>query len=202
MLRTAILLALSPCPALRGAPSAGTADSKPKPPSERQAVALNAFVEKVLARGSAGWLPVMISALIGVPEDAPYRGVNVWPDHVTDIMSHGFMVIVVESFDTDAVRPSSLALTTNSGWAVRRETYWFRASLEGRLEKAVRIVARRGEQRQWIAGSEIAAEQDIASSEIRERFQHELELWTRKTYFKKEWRSAEFSQGALTKKTR
>ena len=43
-------------------------------------------------------------------------------------------------------------------------------------------------------------DKDITVLDIKRRFQHELDLWLKKTYLRKEWRSAEFADGALQKK--
>lgn len=41
----------------------------------------------------------------------------------------------------------------------------------------------------------------VNSPEIKKRFQHELDLWLKRSYLKKEWKSAEFVNGALKKKS-
>ena len=110
----------------------------------------------------------------------------------SDDMKHLFEVMVESS--TDAPKATGLVLMTSRKHLGISEAYWYRATSDGKLEKAVLVSFKINEE-----GPATATQEDINSPEIKDRFQHELDLWLKKIYLKKEWRSTEFSGGALKK---
>ena len=102
--------------------------------------------------------------------------------------------------DDESQRPKNLVFQAERRTPGRKEGYWFRASVEGVLQKATLLDAKLDESGKGIKGSGVPTSQDIEAPETKKRFQHELDLWLKKSYLKKEWRNAEFSGGVLTKK--
>ncbi len=162
---------------------------------------LDTFIEKVLADGSESRIPSPLAELIGVTKDIPALDEEILENQATDAMYHLFHLMAERASDTGEARPFGLALHSVREWPEKSEGYWFRASLKGKLEKAIIISGKRDEQGQAIKGTGTTAEKDVNSSEIKKRFQHELDLWLKKSYLKKEWKSAEFVAGVLKKKS-
>ena len=218
MLWVAVFLALSlsrpACEALATETKVSTQKPRKAIP---KAMTLDAFIEKVVAGGSPTHFSELICEILDMPRiDLPARIVVVSEDQTEDKANHDFQILY-DKFDDGPINPAALrreriypwpkhperigiALSTSYEWPGNDESYLFRVSLNGKLEKAVVIHGKRDEQGNSIKGSGVTTEKDINSPEIQERFQHELDLWLKKTYLKKEWRSAEFLEGDLKKK--
>lgn len=157
------------------------------------AATLAEFVELAVSDCAAGLVPGPIAKLIDVPRDAPACNFSVRREQVNDEMHHLFQVLI----ETDTMKPVGLVLSSDREWSGRSDGRSFRASLAGRLEKAIVIHGKRDEQGESIRGSGTVEEENIGSKETRRRFQHELDLWLKRSYLRKEWRSGEFSEGKL-----
>jgi hypothetical protein len=166
---------------------------------QKAPVSLAAIVQQVIARGSPGIVPGSLAELIGVPRDSATQEFETVLDQSNDGLAHRLKLLVDRSPDKKTSRPIGIVLKTTRLWPGNQEGYWFRVSLNGELEKAMLIQVKLDEKGDSIKGSGGATEQDTSSLEIKKRFQHELDFWLKKTYLKKEWRSAEFSDGKLKK---
>ncbi len=153
-----------------------------------------------MASGTPGRVPAPIAGLIGVPEDFPTSNLRLTEEQTTDRTYHLFKVLTEKPSDLADAKPVGLALMTDYRWPGNVESYWFRASLDGKLEKVIFSPGKLDAQGQSINGSGTAIDQDVNSSEVRKRFQHELDLWLKRSYLKNEWKSAEFIEGVLKKK--
>ncbi len=191
MLPMALLLTIS----VLGPSRAVAADAAAKP------LTLESFVDNVVADGGEGSIPQPIAELIGVTAEIRTLDYRISKDQTTDAMTHGFMVMVERDPSSGEAKPVGLVLLSDQVASGSNEGHWFRASLAGKLEKVVAIQGKRDEQGHSIKGSGTSAEKDIKSSEIKKRFQHELDLWLKKSYLKKEWKSAQFFEGVLKKKS-
>lgn len=197
MLRAIIILALSLCLIVREASAEKAEVSVQKPAkTTTKAVTLHSFIEMALSHGFPAKLPSLIAEQIGIAKEAPYYGLAISSVQAIDSMYHSFRVMAESS---DETKPIGLLFETSYRRPGNKETYWYRTTLDGSLERVVVLHGKHDEQGQSIKGSGTTTEKDIDSPEIRDRFQHELDLWLKKTYLKKEWRSAEFSQGSLKK---
>ena len=197
MFRIAITLALGLClGGLREAFAAKASKPASKSTVVAKTVTLKSFVDAALAHGFPSKLPGPIADYSGIASEAPYYGLAISSDQATDSMFHSFRVITDSS---EEPKPVLLLLGSTYKWSGNVETYSYRVSLDGKLERVVVNPGKLDEQGQSIKGSGTTTEKDINSPEIKGRFQHELDLWLKKTYLKKEWRSAEFSQGSLKK---
>lgn len=67
--------------------------------------------------------------------------------------------------------------------------YWFRLSLDGKLEKAVLDVGKNDDSGNSIRGSGIQLEQDVTSAEVKKAFEAEFAYWT-KDWVKKQKKAA------------
>lgn len=164
-------------------------------------VTLADLIQKVISGGETGQLPGPIADSISVPKGVPYRGVGVYMDQATDGMDHTVRVLMERLPNSSAVKPLVLVFQTGRKWSRNAEQYWFHASLDGKLENASFTHGKRDEQDKAIKGSGGRVDQDINSPEIKDRFKHELDLWLRKSHLKKEWKSVEFLDGMLHKKS-
>ncbi len=194
MLQTAVVLALCVGGASRDSLAVETK-------AAGKTVTLNDLMQKVISGGETGQLPGPIADSISVPKGVPYRGVGVYMDQATDGLDHAVRVLIEKSSDSAAVKPLVLVFQTGRKWPGNAEFNWFHASLDGRLKNASFTHGKRDEQGKIIKGSGGRVEQDINSPEIKDRFKHELDLWLKKSYLKKEWASAEFIDGVLQKKS-
>lgn len=181
-------------------PAAHAAQTKRAGKDSVKALTLQAFIQAVLLNGRHSRIAGPIAELIGVPRDAPTRLVRIPEDQATDGIYHVAHVMTELPSDTPSTEPAGLALHSSYDWPGNSESYWFRVSIGGELERAVTIHGKRDEQGKSIKGSGTTAEKDIDSPEIKRRFRHEMDLWLKRAYLKKEWRSAEFSQGELKMK--
>lgn len=172
--------------------SAGTASHAETTPLENR-------IQEVIAKGRDGELPSPIAASVNIPGNAPYRGARVAAEQATDSMSHNFKVLVERASDSDAVKPVGLELDTAKRWPGNSEGNIFHASLDGKLEDASCIRGKIDEQGKGVKGSGEFVAKDIHLPDVKKRFQHELDFWLKKAYLKKEWRSAELSDGELKK---
>lgn len=199
MLRAAILLGLGLCPiVVRQASAEKTAIPAQKPTKAApKAMTLSSFIQATLVNGFPARLPGSIAEQVGIAREAPYYGLAVESDQAIDSMYHSFRVMADLS---DETKPVGLLLETAYDWPGNSETYWYRTLLNGKLEKVVVLHGKRDEAGKSIKGAGIITEKDINAPEIKQRFQHELDLWLKKAYLKKEWHSAEFSGGSLKKK--
>lgn len=197
MFRIAISLALGLC--LTG-PRQALAVKPGKPSSQSpmaaKTVTLKSFVDAALVNGFPAKLPGPVAEYIGIEKEAPYYGLAISTDQATDGMFHSFQVI---ADSLEEPKPVILLFGSTYKWPGNKESYSYRVSLSGRLERVVVLHGKMDDQGRSVKGSGTTTEKDINSPEIKERFQHELNLWLKKTYLKKEWRSAEFSQGSLKK---
>lgn len=157
---------------------------------------IEALVERLLRGGFPDKLPGLLAQLVELPSEPSYRGVLVTAEQSTDAMPHKAMVIVDES----SQKPTFLVFQVDRRTQGHKEGYWFRASVEGALQKATLLDAKMDENGKGIKGTGVTTPQDIESPETQKRFQHELDLWLKKSHLKKQWRNAEFSGGVLTKK--
>ncbi len=164
-------------------------------------VTLDSFIQKVLASGRYGELPERIANSIKIPENAPYRGLRLTADQTSDEMNHNFKVLLEKTSGSNRVKPVGLELDTIYKWPGNHEGYLLHVSLDGKLENASYIHGKTDAQGNSVKGSGRFVDKDINSSEIKDRFKHELDLWLKKTYLKKEWRSAEIVEGELKKKS-
>ncbi len=162
---------------------------------------LEVFALKAMSSGMPGRVPGPIAGLIGVREDFPTTNLRVTGEQTTDNIYRLFKVMIEKLSDAAAAKPVGIVLVTDYRWPGNDEGYWFHASLDGKLEKVIAIPGKLDAQGNEIKGSATAIEKDINSPEIKERFQHELDLWLKKSYLKKEWKSAEFVDGVLKKKS-
>lgn len=165
-------------------------------PTSRE-LTLENVIQEVVANGRDGVLPDRIAASVKMPENAPYRGARVSEEQATDGMSHNFQVLVSKEPDSDALKPVELAINTMKRWPGNSEAYNFHISLDGKLEDASYIHGKRDEEGRSVKGSGQFVTKDVDSSDIKKRFRHELDFWLKKAYRRKEWRSAEISDGEL-----
>jgi len=170
-----------------GAPAAATV-------AKSRATSLRDFVKMTLDRGFPAKLPRAIARVIGVPEDSSYHGIAVFREQTKDDMYHSFRVLAEPSNDK-----SGFFFETGRDSAQTNETFYFLASTTGDLSRAILITGKFDAAGHSIKGSGVVTEREINSPEIQALFQHELDFWLKKTYLKKEWRSAEFSDGKLKK---
>lgn len=161
--------------------------------------ALADFVDQVVSDGIEYRFPSPIAALIGVPSEIPSLNYDVKQEQTTDGMSHGFNVLARPDPASGEAKPVGLVFDLEQKVRGGHELYYFRASLTGKLEKVAVINGKDDAQGHAIKGAGSSSERDIRSSEIKKKFQHELDLWLKRAYLKKEWRSAEFSNGVLKK---
>lgn len=201
MVLVTVLLVMGLCPPAGATAAEPLAVQAPAQKSRSKPLALNAFVETALAEGQRNHMAGPIARLVDVAPDTPIHLLRVEPEQTTDKMAHVFRVLVDFNRETKQVTPIGLLLDTHQVWSGRDEDYWMRASLGGALEKVAAIRGKRDEQNRVIKGSGEISEPDIAAPEVKKRFKHELDFWLKKAYLKKEWRSAEFSDGVLKKKT-
>jgi hypothetical protein len=159
-------------------------------------VTLKSFVDMTLVDGFLAKLPGPIAEHVGVERETPYYGLAISSDQATDGMFHSFQVITDSSEDP---KPVILLLGSTYKWPGNVESYSYRVSLGGKLERVVVNPGKLDEYGRSIKGSGGTIEKDINAPEIKERFQHELDLWLKRTHLKKEWRSTKFSWGSLKK---
>lgn len=187
MISIIALLAASTLVAAGGVPKAPSSGNSKK--------ALERFIGEAPVRGTPNRVPGAIGKMIDVSPDTPAYIIVVSTAQSSDQMSHVFH-LMIELSDTGAQKPIGLVLLANQTGSEISESHYFRASLDGKLAK-VGVVRFRPDD---TANPATTAEADLTSSDIKNRFQHELDLWLKKSYLKKEWRNAEFSGGVLTKK--
>ena len=173
--------------------SAGEAPAAPLTGNSKKA--LERFVREAPVRGNPNRVPGAIGKLIDVAPDTPAYIIVVSTAQSSDQMSHVFH-LMIEPSDTGKQDPIGLVLLAKERGVEIRESHYFRASLDGKLLK-VGVVRVRIDDTKTPAST---SEAEVTSSDIKNRFQHELDLWLKKSYLKKEWRDAEFSGGVLTKK--
>ena len=177
------------------------AETKSATKASAKTITLDTLIQNVIAGGRYGELPDRIANSIKIPENTPYRGVRVSADQTTDGMNHNFKVLLEKTPDSGEVKPVGLELDNTRKWPGNSEIYWLHASLDGKLENASYIHGKTDEQGSAVKGSGDFVEKDVNSSEIKDRFKHELDLWLKKTSLKKEWRSADIVEGVLQKKS-
>lgn len=138
-----------------------------------------------------------IAEQIDLPADAPVHLLEIGREQATDGMNHAFHVLVELSTGTPRrpLGPIGIVLSTRRVTGGASEGRWFRAGLNGALERVMRIQGQAG-----IKGSGTVTKEGVESPEVKESFQHELDLWLKRKHLKKEWRAAEFSGGVLKKK--
>ncbi len=196
MLWAAILLVVIVGSSVR---QSSAAESKTAATAVAKVITLEALQHKVLVSGGSGVLRGSIAEAIGIANDVPYLGLGLWPDQTTDGMSHGARVLLEKSSDSETGKPLVLVFHTGQKSPGNAEQYWFRAALNGELRKASFYHGKLDGQGKSIKGSGSFTDKDVNSSEIKDRFKHEMDLWLQNIYLKKEWRSAEFSEGELKK---
>lgn len=164
-----------------------------------KAISLDALIQKVMEAGRDGALPRFIATAIGIPENTPYRGARIPDDQAKDEMDHVIKVLVDKQSESDVGKPLGLEFNTARDWPGNNEFYYFHASLDGQLENAAFQRGKRDDAGKAIKGSGHITTKDVNSSEIKKRFQRELGCWLKKSCLKKEWRSADISDGELKK---
>lgn len=164
-----------------------------------KSIALDALIQKVMAAGRDGALPRAIAVAVGVPENAPYRGARIAVEQAGDGLDHVIKVLVDKSSDSDVGKPVGLELRTGRYWPGNNEFYNYHASLDGQLENAAYQLVKMDAEEKAIRGSGHFITKDVNSREIKKRFQRELDCWLKKSCLKKEWRSADLSDGELKK---
>ena len=164
-------------------------------------IGLEDFIDKVVAEGTQSAVPGAIAGLIGVAADAPVLYLSIDQNQTTDGMIHVFEVVAERNPATGEAKPVGLLLKAQREKSGKLGTAWFSASLVGKLERAVFLSGKLDGQGNGIKGSGVPVEKDIGSAEVKKKFQHELDLWLKRSYLKKEWKSVEFSGGVLTKET-
>jgi len=164
-------------------------------------VTLEILERRSLSDGLPNRVPGPIAGLLDVPPNIPVHQFKVSKDQSSDGMSHMLKVMVELSTTTPPVpvRPLGLVLFANRVQDGALKGYWYRASLDGTLERAVLIEGKTNQEGVALKGSGGATEQDIKAPAVKAAFQHELDLWLKKSALKKEWRAAEFSDGGLRK---
>lgn len=158
-----------------------------------KATPLEDFVQKAVSECSAGLVPGILAKKIEVPADAPACNVEVLTEQTSDNTNHLFQVLI----ETDTMKPLGLVLNTSYQWPGHDVGYMYHASLGGKLYSAVSTLGKRDEAGNAVRGSGVDTREDVNSPAIKKRFQHELDLWLKRAYLKKEWRTAEFSEGKL-----
>lgn len=176
--------------------SAGAAEG---PKAVRKSPRLDAIVQDVVANGRDGVLPGPIAATVGITGSAPYRGARIPADQATDGMDHVIKVLVEKTSEDDPGKPVGLELSAGRDSPGMMDTYHYHVSLDGKLENASLITGKTDENGRAIKGSGEAIAKDVESSDVKKRFQHELDVWLKRSYLKKEWRSAAISDGGLKK---
>lgn len=167
-------------------------------PAPRARVSFEEFARLVVQVGGLNRVPGLIAQRLDVTPDHPIHWVEVTESQATDGLFHEFKSLVKVAKDQPP-EPVGVLLLTYFSKDGRDESRWYRVSLDGTLEKAFVIRGKVDAQRKGVKGSGTAEFLDVASPDTRKRFQHELDLWLKRAHLKKEWRSAEFSEGALKK---
>ncbi|MBI5243791.1 MAG: hypothetical protein HY922_08955 [Elusimicrobia bacterium] len=160
------------------------------PPAKRTqgkraaAMTLEVLVQKLLRAGNAGTMDSKRAKLLDVPAGAPEKAGGFRADEVTDAISHTIELVL----DPSAAKPKPLCVVLMAAKEdlanLKRETYYFRLTPKGALEKALLIRGRLDEKGEVIAGSGKAEEKDIRSAEIKGKLKHELDFWLKGMYRK------------------
>lgn len=130
---------------------------------------LERMINRALSSGESTTIPGLIATVSGFRADVGCRHFIVTESSSTDEQSHQFhLAVEASSAAPSGVVPVGVLLDAGDG----NDDYFFRLSLEGRLEKAL-----------WLKG-ETLSEMKLDAPDTKARLQHELDFWLKNAYRK------------------
>lgn len=172
--------------------------------AEASPASLEALGRQMMSDGLPNRIPSPIAEALGLEPDAPVHYAGVSQEQASDRQSHSLSVLVEVSTTTPrrAIRPVGVVFLTDRIVGRQSDSYYYRSSVDGTLDRAIFIDGQVDEAGRGVKGSGKITQEDIGTPAVKKRFQHEIDLWLKRRYLKKEWRNAEFSGGVLKKKAK
>ncbi|MBI4377086.1 MAG: hypothetical protein HY549_11630 [Elusimicrobia bacterium] len=132
------------------------------------------MIDKAMKTGQVHELPTPIARQLGFEALAKLSGFEVERSVVNNNVYRSFDVVMMSS------RPLSLLWYTDFESTDSVESYYYRASLSGKIEKILHISGKLDHAGQALKGSGQAVSEDINSAEMKARFRKEVEFWLRR----------------------
>ena len=140
--------------------------------AEPSASSLEAIARRMLSDGLPNRVPSPIAEALGLEADAPVHNAQISKMQSSDGMSHLLQVLVELSTTTPRrpIRPIGVVMGAYRVSGRRADDYYYRGTLAGTLERAIRIDGEVDEAGNSIKGSGKLISKDIESPEVKKRF--------------------------------
>lgn len=144
---------------------------------------LTEWIESLRTSGTESQLPAVFYEPLGLKlaGDAPTRFYELFPSDVIDGSGHGATLVFKNG------EPTWLLLSKRwqDNERGRSRTHFFRAALDGTLERAIVSSGKVNAAGEGVEGSAKDKILDIASPSVRAAYQRELDLWLKGSYRRK-----------------
>lgn len=171
------LLWASQCPLMLAAPLSKTT------PKNTSALTAEQFAERLAREGQRTQFLPVIAKLVDLDPDLDNRIVSVEPPQATDGWHRLARVMLRPTGPEGKLEPASLFWSLERKVEGRKETYYYRSTLSGTLEKASRLDGRLDQDGKPIRGSGSVTHLDVTSAEVRDQFRDRvLDFWLKGKY--------------------
>lgn len=169
--------------------------------SESRSTSIEDVARGMMSDGLPNRMPSPIAESLGLEPNTPVHHAEVAESQATDRLYHALSVLVELSSTTPRrpLRPLGAVFLAYREHGRRSDHFYYRATLDGELQRAVHIDGQVDAKGRAVKSSGTIKQQDIASPSVKDSFRHELDVWLKRRYVKRQWRAAKFSGGALKK---
>lgn len=141
------------------------------------------LVEYLQKKGANDKLDDMITASnLGFTTEMPVKTVIAvdTPRNIKGWQHHECAVVFSsDSPSAQYKNPTCIVVYATQSKGRECKGYWFRLSLNGKLEKAILTVGKNDESGYPIRGTGVQTDQDIASAEVKKAYAEEMSYWTK-----------------------